>query len=91
MHRDAFVLAQAGLLAGRTVTTHGEDQAKLAWPFPDLRVVSGQPRVEEDHIVTSGGIGAGIDMSLHPVLRVPPELAADTARHMEYRWEGNLA
>ena len=88
----AFVLAQARLLAGRTVTTHWEDQADLARQFPDLRVVSGRSWVDGGDLVTSGGISAGIDMSLHLVSRLhSPELAATTARQMEYRWEESHA
>lgn len=88
----AFVLAQAGLLVGRTVTTHWEDQADLARQFPDLRVVSGRSWVDGGDLVTSGGISAGIDMSLHLVSRLhSPELAATTARQMEYRWEESHA
>lgn len=88
----AFVLAQAGLLVGRTVTTHWEDQADLARQFPELRVVSGRSWVDEGHVITSGGISAGIDMSLHLVSRLhSPDLATATARQMEYRWEGSHA
>jgi transcriptional regulator GlxA family with amidase domain len=44
--------------------------------------------VDEGKFVTSGGISAGIDMSLHLVERLAGrELALRTARQMEYRWE----
>lgn len=88
----AFVLAQAGLLAGLRATTHWEDQADLAREFPDLSVIPGQSWVDEGRIVTSGGISAGIDMSLHLVERLHSrELALATARQMEYRWKENPA
>lgn len=39
-------------------------------------------------IITSAGIAAGIDMSLHVVERLlGTEAAATTAKHMEYPWE----
>jgi transcriptional regulator GlxA family with amidase domain len=38
-------------------------------------------------VVTSGGISAGVDMSLHLVERLAgAALAAATAKQMEYRW-----
>jgi transcriptional regulator GlxA family with amidase domain len=44
--------------------------------------------VDNDTIVTSGGISAGIDMSLHLVARLETEeLAVKTARQMEYNWQ----
>jgi len=83
----AFLLAKAGLLAGRRATTHWEDAAALRSGFPDVTVVEGVPWVDEGAIVTSGGISAGIDMSLHLVERLLDRRAAEaTARQMEYRW-----
>lgn len=85
----AFLLAAAGLLDGRRVTTHWEDIPDLRQRFPALTVVENTPWVDEDGIVTSAGISAGIDMSLHLVERLAGrELAEATARQMEYRWQG---
>lgn len=83
----AFVLAGAGLLDGRPVTTHWEDQADLAARFPQLRVLSDRAWVDDGDIITSGGISAGIEMSLHLVERLHSrELAMETARQMDYTW-----
>jgi transcriptional regulator GlxA family with amidase domain len=83
----AFVLAGAGLLNGLKVTTHWEDQADLARLFPALSVVSRVSWVDQGRVVTSGGISAGIDMTLHLVERLHSRaLAERTARQMEYRW-----
>jgi len=41
--------------------------------------------VDEGRIVTSAGISARIDMSLHIVARL--HVAEWTARRMEYRWQ----
>jgi len=88
----AFLLAAAGLLNGRRVTTHREDIDDLRRDFPHLQVTSGQRWVDTGNIVTSGGISAGIDMSLHLVARLSDrELALKTARQMEYRWEENAS
>ena len=84
----AFLLAEAGLLDGRRVTTHWEDIAALRRDYPLLQV-EGQGRwVEDGNRLTSAGISAGIDMSLHLVARLHSrELAERTARQMDYRWQ----
>jgi len=83
----AFLLADAGILRDQAVTTHWEDQAELALAFPALRVISGVRWVDEGGPVTSAGISAGIDMSLHLVERLAGrELAVRTARQMEFDW-----
>jgi len=80
-----FLLGRAGLLDGRTITTHWEDLADLRVAFPAARVVDGVRWVDEGDVVTSAGISAGIDMSLHLVERLTGrELADRTARQMDY-------
>lgn len=81
----AFLLGRAGLLEGRTVTTHWEDLDDLRTTFPGSRVVDGVRWVDEGDLVTSAGISAGIDMSLHLVERLAGrELADRTARQMDF-------
>jgi len=85
----AFLLAEAGILAGMTATTHWEDINDLERRYPDLSVQRGPLWVDEGRVVTSGGISAGIDMSLHLVRRLLGEnLARRVARQMEYDWRG---
>lgn len=80
----AFILAKAGLLAGRRATTHWEDLADLQAAFPEVQVVAGKRWIDEGRVVTSAGIAAGIDMSLHLVERVAgQDLAKATARQMD--------
>jgi transcriptional regulator GlxA family with amidase domain len=84
----AFLLAKAGLLAGKTATTHWEDIADFRAQFPDVRVEETLRYVDEGRIVTSAGISAGIDMSLYLVARLADEsVALKTARQMDYRWQ----
>lgn len=86
----AFLLAQAGVLGGLDATTHWEDQQALAASFPDIHVIRNRRWVDQGKFVTSGGISAGIDMSLHLVSRLAsPQLAELTARQMEYDWHTN--
>lgn len=86
----AFLLAQAGLLAGKAATTHWEDIDDLRKMFSNVNVVPEKRWVDEGRIVTSGGISAGIDMSLHIVERIAGRaLAERTARQMEFDWTEN--
>jgi transcriptional regulator GlxA family with amidase domain len=80
----AFILAKAGLLEGRSATTHWEDIADLQAHFGNVHVRAGARWIDEGSIVTSAGIAAGIDMSLHLVSRIAgKELGVATARQME--------
>jgi transcriptional regulator GlxA family with amidase domain len=84
----AFLLAQAGLLHGRRATTHWEDIADLRAMFPDILVEAGARWVDPGPVVTSAGISAGLDMSLHLVARLEGvDLAIRTAHQMEYAWQ----
>jgi len=86
----AFLLAQANVLVDHKVTTHWEDIADLRQQFPRLHVVDNTRWVDEGRIVTSAGISAGIDMSLHLVETLAgAPLAIATARQMEFDWREN--
>ena len=86
----AFLLAKADLLDGLTVTTHWEDQADLAVMFPSLKVIANRRWVSQGKLTTSGGISAGIDMSLALVAElISPAHAELTAKQMEYQWHKN--
>lgn len=86
----AFLLAEAGLLDGLAVTTHWEDQQELQARYPKLKVRQNLPWIDCGKVVTSAGISAGIDMSLHLVERLAGrQLAQATAKQMEYHWNDN--
>ena len=83
----AFLLAASGAVTNDAVTTHWEDIADLRERFPSLDVREGVRWVDNGRIVSSAGISAGIDMSLHLVERLAGlELAERTARQMDYEW-----
>jgi transcriptional regulator GlxA family with amidase domain len=83
----AFLLAESGVVSNDSVTTHWEDIAELRERFPSLDVREGVRWVDNGRIVSSAGISAGIDMSLHLVERLAGlELAERTARQMDYEW-----
>ena len=60
----AFILGHAGLLDGRTVTTHWLCSPQLATRFPAARVEHNRIYARDGQLVTSAGITAGIDLSL---------------------------
>jgi transcriptional regulator GlxA family with amidase domain len=59
-----FALGHAGLLDGRTVTTHWLCSAQLAAMFPTARVEHDRIHARDDRLVTSAGVTAGIDLCL---------------------------
>ncbi|MBB5916244.1 AraC family transcriptional activator FtrA [Nocardia transvalensis] len=65
----AFVLAQAGLLDGRSATTHWRHAAALAAAHPAVRVDRDVLYIDHGDVATSAGTGAGIDLCLHLVRR----------------------
>ncbi|MFF2814158.1 GlxA family transcriptional regulator [Kitasatospora cineracea] len=61
----AFVLAQAGLLDGRTATTHWALADELRRAFPAVRVDADRLFAEDGRVVTGAGSAAGLDLCLH--------------------------
>jgi transcriptional regulator GlxA family with amidase domain len=83
----SFLLAASGIITTERVTTHWEDVADLRAAFPLLAVCDDQRWVDNGHTVTSAGISAGLDMSLHLVAQLAgAALAVSTARQMDYAW-----
>lgn len=83
----AFLLAKAGLLDGKKATTHWEDIDDFKPMFPSVQVQTNVRWVDEGKIITSAGISAGIDMSLHLVERIAGRaLAERTARQLDFDW-----
>lgn len=60
----AFVLAEAGALDGRRVTTHWAACASLASRFPNVTVDPEPIFVRDGRFITSAGVTAGIDAAL---------------------------
>ena len=59
-----FLLARAGLLENRRVTTHWMDVDLLRSQYPAAHVVDDAIHIRDDRIYTSAGITAGIDLCL---------------------------
>lgn len=60
----AFVLAQAGLLDGRRVTTHWAVAEQLAHDFPSVTVDADAIHVRDGRLRTAAGVTAGLDLAL---------------------------
>ena len=78
-----FVLAAAGLLDGKRVTTHWRYVDRLTARFPNIYVQPDVLYVDEGNILTSAGSAAGIDLCLHIVRRdYGAEIANVVARRL---------
>ena len=86
----SMLLAQAGLLDGQRATTHWRSLDRMRDAFPAVTVEEKLHVVEHDHVLTSAGISAGIDMALRVVIRYFGEtVARGTVRNMEYPFPDN--
>ncbi|MEH7438939.1 DJ-1/PfpI family protein [Neobacillus drentensis] len=73
----AILLAEAGILTDKKATTHPFAYDYLENIYQDIEVVQDVRFVDNGQVLTSGGVSAGIDMSLHLVGKLMGE---DTAR-----------
>ena len=79
----AFILARAGLLDGKTVTTHWGDAADLARLCPSARVEADRLYMQDGNLYTSAGVTAGIDLSLYLLAQDHgPEVALSVAKRL---------
>ena len=86
----SLVLAKAGLLDGLEVTTHHDNLNHLEALVDDTACVIRDKRyVDAGKIVMSGGVSAGIDMSLYMIQKLFGDaVLAKTLSEMEYPYTG---
>jgi transcriptional regulator GlxA family with amidase domain len=85
----AFQLGRAGLLSGKSATTHHNFFEQFTKAFPDVSLKRGLRFVEEEKVSSAGGLTSGIDLALHVVERYfGREVAQNTASYMEYQSKG---
>ena len=78
-----FVLAAAGILEGKTVTTHWRYAQRLQQRYPGLTVEPNALYVDQGSVVTSAGSAAGLDMLVHLVRRdYGPKIANMVAQRL---------
>lgn len=65
----AFVLGAAGVLDGRRATTHWAYAEEFRRLYPRVDLDDGVLFVDEGDVLTSAGLGAGVDLCLHVVRR----------------------
>src|SRR3954470_23538305 len=65
----AFVLAAAGLLDGRRAATHWLHADRFRALYPQVGLDADVLFVDDGEVLTSAGVGAGIDLCLHVIRR----------------------
>ena len=86
----SFLLGKVGVLEGHSATTHWASLDRFAQAFPQVQVQREVRWVDDGTIITSAGVSAGIDMSLHLIERLLGRKQAEqTAKQMEYVWQEN--
>jgi transcriptional regulator GlxA family with amidase domain len=78
----AFVLAEAGLLAGRPATTHWAVAEHFAARFPEVALDADQLVIDDGDVITAGGLMAWIDLGLRLIERyLGPTMMITIARY----------
>jgi len=79
----AFWLGHAGLLDGRPATTHWALEQEFRDAFPKAHLNAEHLLVDDNDIVTAGGLMAWLDLGLFIVNRwLGPQVVSATARHL---------
>jgi putative intracellular protease/amidase len=84
----SLLLAMAGLITGRTATTHHLGMAALA----SCGVTAIDTRVVDDgNLITAGGVTSGLDLGLYLLERfVSPQAAIEVGRYFEHERRGTV-
>ncbi len=79
----AFWLGHSGLLKGRPATTHWALEQEFRNAFPDTQLHAEHLLIDDNDIVTAGGLMAWLDLGLFIVNRwLGPHVVSQTARHL---------
>jgi len=83
MCTGAFVTAQAGLLDGRSATTHWVFSEQFAQRFPQVNLQTERTVTDDGQMLCSGGSTSGSDLLLHLIRKfASPQLAAECAKKL---------
>jgi putative intracellular protease/amidase len=85
----ALILAEAGILDGKTATTFHNTLDYLEETYPKINVLRNVRYVDNGNVISTAGISAGIDGALHLVAKLKGyNTARATAYNMEYdNWQ----
>lgn len=61
----AYILAGAGLLTGKKATTHWAVESRLRSEFPEVDLHIDKIIIEDENIITSGGVSTYVDLCLY--------------------------
>lgn len=79
----SFWLGHAGILDGRPATTHWALEADFRSQFPKVRLTPEHILVDDNDIVTAGGVMAWVDLGIHLIGRwLGPTVVSQTCRQM---------
>ncbi|MFY1667705.1 GlxA family transcriptional regulator [Pseudomonas sp. Pseu.R1] len=79
----AFLLAETGLLAGRSVTTHWDHAELFRQRFPEVNLDIDKLIIDDGDLISAGGIMAWIDLGLKLVDRfLGATVMAETAHYL---------
>ena len=82
------VLAASGLLENRKASTHFLSMGELESDYPNIRWTRGVRWVEDGNFISSAGVTASIDATLHALRRVAGlQVALDTSEKFNYQME----
>ena len=82
------VLAASGLLHNRKASTHFLSMGELESDYPSTKWTRGVRWVEDGNFITSAGVTASIDATLHALRRVAGlQVALETAEKLNYQME----
>ena len=85
----AFLLAETGLLSGKSATTFHEAYARFEASYPDIHLKRGARFVEDGNLASAGGLSSGIDLAIRVIERYFGREAAErTAYTLEYQGNG---
>lgn len=77
----SFVLAEAGLLEGKTVTTHWRSADHFRSRYPQVHLEADKMLIDNGDIISAGGATAFIDLALYIIERfASPTLASACAK-----------
>jgi transcriptional regulator GlxA family with amidase domain len=69
----AFLLAKLGLLDGKKCTTHWKRAKELKAKYPQVQVLEDVLFTEDERMLTSAGVTAGIDLALYILSKLKDE------------------